>query len=237
MATTTFLTAEWRKLIMANFAIDPKLLHPYLPSGTELDLWSDNCYVSLVGFLFRRVRLRGLPIPFHTTFPEVNLRFYVRVKTAEGWRRGVVFIKEIVPRPAITLVANVFYGEPYQTLPMQYLIKEEEQRLEVSYGWRLKQWHSLSVVADTTTVPIGAGSEEEFITEHYWGYTKQRAQHTNAYEVVHPRWDMYPVQAWAIEADFGLVYGPQFSFLTGATPQSVLLAEGSPIAVQAGGRL
>ncbi|EMR02615.1 YqjF family protein [Cesiribacter andamanensis] len=234
---TPFLTAEWRKLIMANYAVAPELLHPYLPAGTELDLWEDRCYVSLVGFLFRRVRLRGLPIPFHTTFPEANLRFYVRQKTAEGWRRGVVFIKEIVPRPAITLVARTVYGEPYQTLPMQYQFRETDQQLEVSYSWRLQRWHSLSVVADPRPTPITEGSEAEFITEHYWGYTRRSPRRTDAYEVVHPRWEQYAVQAVAVEADFGLLYGPSFGFLSEAAPQSVLLAEGSPIAVLGGSRL
>lgn len=237
MATNTFLTAEWRKLIMANYAVAPELLQPYLPYGTELDLWNGTCYVSLVGFLFRKVRLKGLPVPFHTSFPEVNLRFYVRHKGTDGWRRGVVFIREFVPLPAITLVANTIYGEPYQTLPMQHQLIEKEDCLEISYSWRKRGWHSLSVVADKSAIPIAEGSEEEFITEHYWGYTKRTVQRTDAYEVVHPRWEVYPIQAYTIEADFGLLYDEPFGFLSQAKPQSILLAEGSEIAVRAGARL
>lgn len=134
MNSPTFLTAEWRKLIMANYEADPKLLEPYLPYGTELDLFQGRCYLSLVGFLFQKVRLMGVPVPFHTVFPEVNLRFYVCFKSREGWRRGVVFIKEIVPRPALTLVARTFYGEPYQTMPMQYRWNNKPELLEVSYS-------------------------------------------------------------------------------------------------------
>lgn len=231
---STFLTAEWRKLIMANYAVDPSLLKPFLPYGTELDFWQERCYVSLVGFMFRKVRLKRIPVPFHTSFPEVNLRFYVRFKAPDGWRRGVVFIKEIVPRPALTLVARQFYGEPYQTMPMQYWIEERKEAVEVNYSWRFKSWHHLSVIGANTPVPIEEGSEEEFITEHYWGYTKRGSEHTNEYEVVHPRWEVYPVQAYDIEADFGLLYGQPFSSLTGTDPQSILLAEGSPIAVRPG---
>jgi uncharacterized protein YqjF (DUF2071 family) len=75
---STFLTAEWRKLIMAQYIVDPATLAPWLPSGVELDLYQGQCYVSLVGFLFDKVRIKGLPIPFHTRFEEINLRFYVR---------------------------------------------------------------------------------------------------------------------------------------------------------------
>lgn len=231
---TTFLKAEWRKLIMANYVVAPELLKPYLPKHTELDLWNGQCYISLVGFLFQRVRLKGLPIPFHTRFPEVNLRFYVRFKTDEGWRRGVVFIKEIVPRPALALVARLFYREPYETMRMQHYLAERADAIEVNYSWRLQRWHHLSVIADNTPIPIAPNSHEAFITEHYWGYTRRKDERTNAYEVAHPPWDLYAIKAYDIDADFGLLYGEQFGFLSNAKPQSVLLAEGSPIVVHSG---
>lgn len=234
MPKPNFLTAEWRKLIMANYAIDPQLLQPLLPYGTELDFWNGNCYVSLVGFLFKKVRLKGIPIPFHTTFPEVNLRFYVRFKSGDGWRRGVVFIKEIVPRPALTLVARLLYGEPYQTMPMEWAIKEYGENQEASYSWKCQTWHNLSVMADTTATPIQEGSEAEFITEHYWGYTRRSPRHTDEYEVVHPRWDVYSIKTFDVDADFGLLYGEQFGFLSRTPPQSILMAEGSEIAVRFG---
>lgn len=103
------MTASWNHLIMANYAVDPEVLQYYIPLHTELDLYEGQCYVSLVGFLFDEVRLKGWRIPFHTRFPEVNLRFYVRYKEQGQWKRGVVFISEIVPKPAISWVANVLY--------------------------------------------------------------------------------------------------------------------------------
>src|SRR6478735_9893003 len=107
-----FLTAEWRDLVMANYEIDPSMLADRVPRGTELDLHEGRCFVSLVGFMFLETRVMGFPVPFHTNFEEVNLRFYVKRKTEDEVRRGVVFIKEIVPRYAISTVARVMYGEP-----------------------------------------------------------------------------------------------------------------------------
>src|SRR4051812_37339218 len=118
--TNTFLKAEWRKLAMINYAVDKKLLEPYLPRHTELDYWNNTCYVSLVGFMFLNTRIKGVKVPFHINFEEVNLRFYVRYKEAEIWKRGVVFIQEIVPLPALTFVANTIYQEHYQTRPMKH---------------------------------------------------------------------------------------------------------------------
>src|SRR6185503_10439864 len=104
-------TAHWRFLMMLNYEVDPSVLHPLVPRGTELDTWHGRTYASVVGFLFLDTRVLGLAIPFHRDFEEVNLRFYVRRREAEAWRRGVVFIKEIVPRWAIATVARVAYNE------------------------------------------------------------------------------------------------------------------------------
>ena len=241
--SNTFLTAEWRKLIMAQYEVAPATLAPWLPPGLSLDLYSTgdtaHCYVSLVGFLFDRVRVLGLPIPFHTRFEEVNLRFYITRTSPDGNRkRGVVFIREFVPRSAITLIARSFYEEPYSTLPMRHSIASTPGTLTVSYSWRDQQtWHSLAVEADPTPQPIAPGSEEEFITEHYWGYTKRTRGATSEYAVQHPRWQVYPIRNFAIEADFAALYGPPFAALNHQPPASILLAEGSAVTVSTGTRL
>lgn len=229
-----FLTAEWRKLAMANYSVDPALLQRYLPYKTELDLWNDVCYVSLVGFMFINTRLLGFRIPFHSTFEEVNLRFYVRYKDVTGWKRGVVFIKEIVPKRALTFVANNIYKENYETMPMMHRWETDNHTLTIEYRWKLKEWNSLEVQCTKDALAIAEGSEEEFITEHYWGYTKIGEQRTSEYGVEHPQWKVYPVKDYAIQVGFGNVYGKQFEFLKSETPASVFLAEGSEIVVREG---
>lgn len=232
-----FLRAEWRKLAMANYVVDPAVLLPCVPKGTELDLWHDRCYVSLVGFMFLNTKVKGIKVPFHVNFEEVNLRFYVRHFDGQEWKRGVVFIQEIVPKPALTFVANAIYGEKYVTRRMKHAWSANEHCLKVVYQWKQHQWNSFSVSAQPSPIPIATGSEEEFITEHYWGYTSRGNMRTDEYGVEHPRWEVYPVQAYTIDVDFATVYGSNFSFLQNATPQSVFLAEGSPIIVRAGKRL
>ena len=153
------------------------------------------------------------------------------------WKRGVVFLKEIVPRFALTFVANTVYGENYETRPMAHSWTQEADRLEVEYSWKKKDWHRFRISAAPVPVAIETGSEHEFITEHYWGYTQLNATATSQYEVQHPRWMCYPVNDYSIEVDFGAVYGEAFSFLSGLKPQSVLLAEGSEVSVKAGHRI
>lgn len=231
--TMSFLTAEWKKLAIANYSIDKEVLAKYIPYKTELDLWEGNCYVSLVGFMFKNTKLLGLRIPSHSCFEEVNLRFYVKYKENNIWKRGVVFIKELVPRPALTFVANTFYKEHYETVAMEHTWELNNNHLEVLYGWEFKnKEQSIKVVAKDLLQDIPLGSETEFITEHYWGYTKINETKTFEYEVTHPRWQAYPIEDYNINVDFGLVYGKDFQFLNNLTPKSVMLAEGSKITVE-----
>ncbi len=253
----TFLTAEWRKLVMAQYEVSPEVLLPRLPPGLELDLYQGRCFVSLVGFLFDRVRILGMPVPGHTRFEEVNLRFYVkrklpperaaRERTIEpGYRRGVVFLSEIVPKPAITLVARGLYGEAYSTARMRHdwstegpdgrAVRAGEKPLEVNYDWKHRGlWQTLGVRAGNRLEAMQPGSLEEFITEHYWGYTPRRAGGTAEYAVEHRRWEVYPVEAHRIAADYGSLYGPEFAGLSGRAPDHVLLAEGAPVRIRWGG--
>jgi uncharacterized protein len=233
----TFLQAEWRKLAVANYVIDKNVLSKYLPAQTEIDLWNNTCYVSLVGFMFLETKIMGFKIPFHVNFEEVNLRFYVRYNHNGNWKRGVVFIKEIVPKPALTLVANTVYQENYETMPMSHEWRQDDYNLSVSYKWKKGNWNSISINARTKAIDIDEGSEEEFITEHYWGYTKTRNNGTAEYEVEHPRWLVYPVKDYSIDVNFGAVYGSDFDFLKTATPKSVFLAEGSLIKVKMGKKI
>lgn len=229
----SFLKAEWRKLAIANYEIDGSLLVDHIPYGTELDLWNGKCYVSLVGFMFLNTRLLNIKVPFHVNFEEVNLRFYVRRLENNEWKRGVVFIKEIVPKLALTLVANTVYHENYETMPMQHEWTETDQQREVRYSWKKNgKWQHFRVKAKKQSAPIGLGSETEFITEHYWGYARVNSAKTNEYEVTHPRWTAYDVLDYAIDVNFGAVYGAEFSFLNDEKPISVMLAEGSEITVE-----
>lgn len=231
--TKKFLTAEWRKLAIANYSVNPKILKPYLPYKTELDIWDNKCYVSLVGFRFINTKIKGISIPFHRHFEEANLRFYVRYKDSNGWKRGVTFIKEIVPRHALTIIANTIYKEKYITLPMKHHWNIQEDLLDISYSWKLNQiWNSFSVTAYPTPLSIKHDSEEEFITEHYWGYTPLAGKKCSEYGVEHPCWDTYKVKDFKINVSFDKVYDKSFLFLNSQTPDSVMLAEGSEIIVR-----
>jgi uncharacterized protein YqjF (DUF2071 family) len=231
-----FLTADWRYLAMLNFEIDPAVLGPLVPAGTELDDWRGRTLVSVVGFLFLNTRVLGMAIPLHRNFEEVNLRFYVRRKTSEGWRRGVVFVKELVPRMAIALAARALYGENYIALPMSHRIGMENDGGQgirsVSYGWRFEGRDShIHLTVEGEAREIDEGSEEEFITEHYWGYTRRRDGGTLGYRVDHPRWRVWTARDSRFDCDVARLYGEQYVDCLQAPPLSAFLADGSHVTV------
>jgi uncharacterized protein YqjF (DUF2071 family) len=229
----SFLTAEWNDLVMFNYEINPEILENYTPKGTELDLWNGKCYLSLIGFMFENVKVLGIKVPFHVNFEEVNLRFYVKRYENNKWKRGVVFIKEIVPKHAITIVANTLYNEHYQTLKMRHSRIENETSKTFQYEWlKDSKWNSISMTTEKTAIPIELNSEAEFITEHYFGYTNYNKEKSIEYAVSHPRWEQLKVMESAINVDFESIYGKDFKFLKDLKPTSEFLALGSKISIE-----
>ena len=229
-----FLTAKWQDLVMANYQVEPSLLADFVPDGTVLDLHDGKCYVSLVAFMFLETRVLGLPIPFHINFEEVNLRFYVRRELPDEIRRGVVFVKEIVPRRAIALVARTLYGEPYERWKMAHTNSDGE----LAYSWSKKDSeNSLTVEIGKNLGVPAENSYGEFIIEHYWGYTGRAENRTDEYKVEHPKWELFEIDYAEIDVDFGRLYGEKFSFLSDTKPYSIFMAKGSEVAVYKGAKM
>ena len=162
---------------------------------------------------FLKTRVFGIPIPLHRDFEEVNLRIYVRRRAEDGWRRGVVFIWEIVPRAAIALTARKLYNEPYIALPMAHRIEVESGSVKsVEYSWRFgDRPNSLKLATNGEAQLLTEGSEAEFITEHYWGYNAQQNGSTFEYQVEHPRWRVYDVTDAKLDCDVAGLYGEKFA--------------------------
>jgi uncharacterized protein YqjF (DUF2071 family) len=228
-----FLKGRWENLIMCNYEVDPKILLPHLPPYTELDTFNNKTLVSVVGFMFSDTRVFRLRWPYHTNFEEVNLRFYVKRFDGEVWKRGVVFVSEIVRSPIIAFMANSLYNEHYSATQMTHANIMRDNETLISYSWmHRKNWNKISVVANTSMIDIMPGTEEEFIFEHYWGYNKYNANTTIEYAVEHKRWQVQQVKEWKLDCDVEALYGKEFVPFLSATPTSVLLAKGSEVVIR-----
>jgi uncharacterized protein len=234
-----FLSAEWRDLVMLNYVVDPNLLTRHVPRGTQLDAFEGKTYVSVVGFRFCHTKLLGrLPVPFHTDFDEVNLRFYVRRKEAHDDRRGVVFIAEIVPKRAIAKIARAFYGENYICLPMKHTIETGHSGNKIDYQWRVDgKWCKLSAQTGHDSTRPPQGSLEQFITEHYWGYSSQLSGGCVEYHVSHVPWQVWATVAAGFEGDPSSLHGPELGAVIQRRPDSAFVADGSPVIVFKGDKI
>lgn len=234
-----FLRAGWYHLAMLNYIVEPRILEPHLPAGTELDFFQGRTYISVVGFQFLDSKVLGVPLLFHREFEEVNLRFYVVRHTPNGPRRGVVFLREIASKWLISLAARWLYNEQYVTMSMRQrvVLPSGDKDGLVQYEWRHAQrWQGLSVRFNGEPRPLAPSSEEQFIAEHYWGYARQRDGSTMEYQVEHPPWRVWQATSATYDCDVEAIYGREFvPFLK--EPASYFVADGSPVVVRRGRRL
>ncbi len=227
-----FLKAKWENLIMVNYQVPSSILEPYLPAGLELDLFENKAYLSLVGFIFKDTRLFNIPIPILGTFEEINLRFYVKRVEGNTTKRGVVFVNETVPYQLVAWLANKLYHESYTALKTKHHVIHDEENKKINYQWQVaKKWNSIQIQSELKASTIENNSIEEFIFEHYFGYAKLNSEVTEEYQIHHPKWQINTVKAYDIQCDFKAMYGKDFEILNELKPQSVLLAEGSPVAI------
>lgn len=229
----SFLTADWRHLVFLNYEADRDLVQRFVPPGTELDLLDGRAVVSVVAFRFLDTRILGVPVPFHRHFDEVNLRAYVRRRVDGQWRRGVVFVRELVPRPAIAWTARLAYNEPYRAVPMRHRIHlDPATGGSLQYEWRQAgAWHQVAVEVRGSSQPIDPESDVGFITEHYFGYTPQRNGTTVEYGVAHERWRYRNATASALQCDIPAVYGREWTEWLSVAPISAFVCDGAPVAI------
>ena len=235
MSKGLFLSARWEYLAMFNYEVDPQILHKHVPPGTEIDYFDGKALVSIVGFLFNDTKVLGIRWPFHVNFEEANLRYYIKRFDDNQWKRGVGFVSEIVPKPLVATLANLFYNEHYSTAKMGHQILEKPDNLFVEYSWkkRNQSQNVIRVNAAPELQEIVAGSEAEFIFEHYFGYNQLNATRTIEYAVQHPRWKIYPVTSFSIDCDIEKLYGKEFvPYISNKQPHSVFLAKGSSVTVK-----
>lgn len=238
----SFLTAQWRDLILLNYEVPPGLLQPLVPDGTELDSFAGRTLASIVGFRFVDTRVRGWRVPFHQEFEEVNLRFYV-VRHVPGGevRRAVVFVRELVPKRAVAWLARLIYNEPYRYVPMGHGIVRQPNAAfpeRVAYTWQNGS-EPLVLSGRLRSAPraLTRPSEAEFITEHYWGYGRQRDGSTLEYRVAHPSWQVAELDEPQLSGNVAAQWGSTWQPILSRPPHSAFYATGSEIEVFLGRRV
>ena len=213
------------------------VVHPAL----EPDRWCGRTHVSLVAFDFLETRVLGVPVPGLVRFPEINLRTYV----TDGERRGVQFVRELVPSGIVAAVARLGYNEPYYATPMRSRVADNgrttrashrfhwdaRDRPELAGSLRAVREHHVKVTGSTAAHVPPADSEAHHFKEHAWGFGATRRGRLLRYRVDHPVWAVRDVQSVDYDVDFAAVYGKRWAPLNEMRPASVVFAVGSAVKV------
>ncbi len=227
-------TAEWRNLILLTYVVDSSFLEEYLPKGLELDTFKGRTFVSFVAFEFKSATMRGFPIPFYRDFPVVNLRFYVRRPLATGgYERGVVFLKELVPKKTIAWMANRLYNEKYVTTPMSCSSESEHGQLVIEHQleWERQDYRWRFRVNPISSMPA-EGTSFDFFKEHHWGFGRNKRGELIRYRVEHEPWKVFNIEErFYLHLDFAHLFGDEWAFLNTQIPFNIMVAEGSPVKV------
>lgn len=223
----TLMTAYWTNLLTATYEADRSLLNEFLPAGTELNTWNGKYLMSIVAFIFSKPRVLNIPAPVYRSFEEINLRFYVRRKENNNWKKGVVFIREIAPARLIGLSAKWLYKENFISLPLKHEFHTNDDLQYINYACKVKnKWGQLNITCAAKEFDPEPGCIEGFIRDHYWGYTKNKNDRTAEFSIEHSSWKIYPATHFALNMNIGEIYGPGFTDYFDQKPVSVFLMDG-----------
>jgi uncharacterized protein len=227
------ITCAWRDVLITTWAVDAALLEPYRPAGTTLDMWNGHGLLSIVGMRFLDLQVAGVAMPFHQDFEQINFRFYVRRDTEED-RRGVVFLKQIVPSSSMALIATLLYNESFLTTATRYDITRAAQGWTL-YEWMVAgRWNRVSAIRRGEPIMPGSDTIETFIKDRPWAYTRQADGSTVEFEAQHPVWPIYSTHEMLLDCDVVPLIGAPFVPVLSAQPLSTFVATGSDVTLHPG---
>jgi uncharacterized protein YqjF (DUF2071 family) len=180
---------QWLSVAFLHWRVDPALVRPLLPTGTEPDCLDGATYVGLVAFRMHRAGLgSGLPLPWLGTFPETNVRLYSR---DEHGHHGVVFRSLEATRLATVLAARLMYRVPYTWARMRVQQRARTWRYRSHRRWPMPQ--ASSDIAVRVGEPVTPTEVEVFLTAR-WGLHSRIAGRTIFTPNEHEPWPLHEAE-------------------------------------------
>jgi uncharacterized protein YqjF (DUF2071 family) len=186
---------RWHDLLFAHWALPPERVRPLVPCELELDLFDGKAWIGVIPFWMSHVCFRGLtPIPTAGTFPELNVRTYVRCPQ-QADKPGVYFFSLDAASLLAVFGARMGFGLPYFWAQMRAEIVEDG---EIQYrSVRKEKRRPAQLIAryrPTGTPSVTKSSFELFVTERYCLYVVRRGR-THRVEIHHLPWPLEPAEA------------------------------------------
>ena len=182
------LTMRWEELLFLHWPMAAAVLRPHLPAGLELETFDGSAWLGVVPFRMARTRLRWLPpVPTTHTFPEINLRTYVRA----GGRSGVWFFSLDAASRLAVESARLGFGLPYFAARMACRRDGEC----VHYHSERTDWRGPAASFRGDWRPVGSfapavrGTLLHFLVERYCMFVSRRGR-LMCGEVAHAPWQL-----------------------------------------------
>lgn len=226
------ISSEFRKVALLNYIVPPEVVEKYLPKYTKPDFYNGNCFISLVGFQVKKLKVSDVKVPLIKDFDEIDLQIYVKRFDGARWVKGVVIISRIFDQPGAATLTNTLFKTNYTSMPTTSEVNETEEGLEVKYSWQLNgKEQSFSVKSNNLAAPYDKDTEAAFILDRSLGFIKAGEEETFQYTINHASWHLYTVEEYAVDVDFSRQFDPVLNILNTMVPQSVILTEGSTVEI------
>jgi uncharacterized protein YqjF (DUF2071 family) len=182
----------WDNLTFLHWRYQPEIIRRMLPRKLELDTFDGAAWVGLTPFIVTRTRPPGLPsLPWVSTFPEMNVRTYVRGPDGE---RGIWFFSLEADRLGAVIAARLGYGLPYRWARMS--VRRDREHIE--YNSRRHYREGRASIAVRIEAPIQPNEQERFLTARFRLYTRLAGRLAFA-QVEHPPWPLTAATALCLE--------------------------------------
>jgi hypothetical protein len=211
---SVFLKATWQNLIQLVYTAPIDEVQTLLPEGLTPEIFDGKAHIILSALEFRQTRVKGLKIPFHVHFPEINLRIPVRKQGVTG----VYFLRQYVPKHCIAVVAKRIYHEAYEAYPMEFLVQHVPDADE---GTSIMECHcKLWKKEDTLDIQVYAVEPENYIpvdenhppepavgdADFITGFGTNDKQEIIEYRIEHRKQEFFEVREWSIRGDLTKIF-------------------------------
>src|SRR3954467_4416338 len=185
---------RWHDLLFAHWGLSPEQIRHLVPRELELDTFAGKAWVGVIPFWMSHVHFRGVPpVPTAGTFPELNVRTYVRAPQ-ERDKPGVYFFSLDAASVLAVLGARAGFGLPYFWADMRAEVSGDSVKYRSSRRQKPKpaeliaRYHATGPVTDRKT------DFEYFVTERYCLYVV-RLGRIHRVQIHHLPWPLQPAEA------------------------------------------
>jgi len=184
----------WCHLLFAHWRVPAEQLERVVPAPLSLDTCDGSAWLGVTPFFVQALRLRGTaPVPWLSSFLEINVRTYV---TVDG-KPGIYFLSLDADRCPAVLAARRSYRLPY------FHSRIDSSRVDDRVSYDVVRTSNDGPPASFQArygpagepLPRRQGSLERWLTERYCLYTFDEAMRIHRGEIHHPPWPLCP--AWA----------------------------------------